>query len=109
MDGNVAKSYLFFYTGGFKAILVALPFPTMRAIKVILAFGAFEAALLVAVPGERYLGPLTPSGNRPLYKVVSTINQQHFYPNFLGSCGEYKFWRTKRKTDVMKCPQKAHI
>jgi 7-dehydrocholesterol reductase len=46
-----------------------LPLPSLRAGYVILSWIVAQAVLLVAVPGPAYLGPVTPGGNRPEYKL----------------------------------------
>lgn len=68
-DGSIDKSWNFFLTRGIVGFKDVWPFPTIRALRLIFYFAVFEAALQVLVPGERYLGPSTPAGNRPLYTV----------------------------------------
>lgn len=68
-DGSVEKAYRHFYQHGARAFKEAWPFPTGRACKLVGSFVAFEALLLILLPGERFLGPSTPAGNRPLYTV----------------------------------------
>lgn len=72
-EGAVDKAYYYFYTRGWRGFKDVWPLPTMRAVKLILSFAVFEAVLLIALPGERYLGPTSPAGNRPLYKVLPLL------------------------------------
>uniref|UniRef100_M4ENX2 7-dehydrocholesterol reductase n=1 Tax=Brassica campestris TaxID=3711 RepID=M4ENX2_BRACM len=37
--------------------------------KIIFCYRAFEAALQLLLPGKRVEGPVSPTGNRPVYKV----------------------------------------
>jgi hypothetical protein len=54
---------------GWRAVARHFPRPTWDAVSVVLVFAAFEAALLRWLPGPTYLGPITPAGNRPRYKL----------------------------------------
>ncbi|XWS19235.1 hypothetical protein CRYUN_Cryun32bG0113400 [Craigia yunnanensis] len=45
------------------------PRPTATAWKIIFVYGAFEAALQLLLPGRRVEGPISPTGNQPLYKA----------------------------------------
>ncbi|EFJ06471.1 hypothetical protein SELMODRAFT_135440 [Selaginella moellendorffii] len=54
---------------GFQALVEIWPRPTLTACKIIAAFGLFEAFLLLALPGKKFIGPVSPSGNRPVYKA----------------------------------------
>lgn len=51
---------------GFRSIW---PKPSAVAWKIIACFAAFEAILQLALPGQRVEGPISPTGNRPVYKV----------------------------------------
>jgi len=46
-----------------------LPFPTERGAYIILGWCLAQAVLLALVPGKEYLGPVTPGGARPRYKL----------------------------------------
>lgn len=54
---------------GWQAVAAHWPAPSLRAAAIVLGFMAFQALLLIALPGKEYLGPLTPSGARPRYKL----------------------------------------
>jgi 7-dehydrocholesterol reductase len=45
-----------------------LPRPTLAALRTVLGWVAFQAALLWLLPGERFEGPPTPQGNAPVYR-----------------------------------------
>ncbi|BBN01504.1 7-dehydrocholesterol reductase [Marchantia polymorpha subsp. ruderalis] len=67
-DGSFMNLGKFIAKSGFSGFWSIWPRPTWTACKIILGFGAFEALLQVALPGEEYLGPLSPTGHRPVYK-----------------------------------------
>jgi len=43
--------------------------PSYETIKILVAFAVFELALMRLVPGKTFVGPISPSGNRPVYKA----------------------------------------
>lgn len=45
------------------------PRPSLAAVQIIAVFALLEAVLLVVIPGKKHLGPVTPAGNRPAYKL----------------------------------------
>jgi 7-dehydrocholesterol reductase len=45
------------------------PWPTLTAVKILATFAAFEALLMVLLPGKKLLGPITPAGERVEYKL----------------------------------------
>jgi len=46
-----------------------LPPPTWLAVKMILVFVVFETTLLLLVPGNKHFGPISPGGDKPVYKL----------------------------------------
>ena len=46
----------------------SLPTLSWEATYYIAAFGVFQAFLQLAVPGKSFIGPISPKGNRPVYK-----------------------------------------
>ena len=52
-------------------LLRTMPRPNFsgRAAQLVACYAAFEALLLVFMPGKRFVGPVTAGGNRPVYKV----------------------------------------
>ena len=58
-------------SGGLPYVLDFLPWPSVRALQYILAFGAIQAFLHLVLPGRTFHGPVTPMGNTPVYKVGS--------------------------------------
>ena len=78
-------------------MFVALcPRPTWAAGRMLIIFGLLEAMLLVLLPGKTHLGPVTPTGNRPRYRlnglsawvVTHAILLVAAYPLGLFSLGE---------------------
>ncbi|MFO0759195.1 MAG: hypothetical protein U0359_22075 [Byssovorax sp.] len=65
-DGSLLR---FFSTIDWPTLARTWPAPSLTAAKIIGAFAAFEAVLMVALPGKTHLGPVTPTGNRPRYKL----------------------------------------
>jgi 7-dehydrocholesterol reductase len=51
------------------AWIAALPMPTGTAALIVIGWVAFQALLLRFLPGERFLGPVTPAGVQPEYKL----------------------------------------
>jgi 7-dehydrocholesterol reductase len=50
-------------------LLSKLPRPSLTAAGLLLGWLVFQLLLLVALPGKRHLGPVTPRGNRPEYRL----------------------------------------
>lgn len=69
-DGSLAAMVADFSLGKFAR---AWPWPSLAALRIIGAFAAFEALLMVALPGRRMNGPITPSGNRVVYKLNGVL------------------------------------
>jgi 7-dehydrocholesterol reductase len=69
-DGSVVQTYQHLRDHGLLEGLRSIwPMPTVVAGKIILGFALFEAALQLLLPGKRFEGPVSPSGNVPVYKV----------------------------------------
>ncbi|KAH9568494.1 hypothetical protein CY35_03G080000 [Sphagnum magellanicum] len=68
LEGSAERSYRFFQARGIRGLRDVWPQPTILACKIIGVFVTFEAVLLIFLPAERYIGPLSPAGNRPIYK-----------------------------------------
>lgn len=66
LDGSLLR---LFTAEGLRVALARFPWPTWRAAGILAAFLAVELLLLVALPGKRYEGPLSPTGARPVYKL----------------------------------------
>ena len=69
LDGSTTRFYELCKSEGFAGVLKTWPMPTLYALKIILTFAAFEACLQLFVPGGIHVGPISPTGNRPVYKV----------------------------------------
>lgn len=68
-DGSVTQTWEYLKEQGFQGFIAIWPRPTAVAWKIIAFFAAFEALLQLALPGERVEGPVSPTGNVPVYKV----------------------------------------
>ncbi len=51
------------------AFVASLPTLSWEATTYIAVFGVFQAFLQLAVPGKPFIGPISPKGNRPVYKA----------------------------------------
>lgn len=72
LDGSTTKYLELYKVEGIDGVLKTWPMPTMNALKIILSFAAFEAFLQLYIPGEVHVGPVSPAGNRPVYKVCNS-------------------------------------
>lgn len=68
-DGSILQTFDYLKNNGVEGFLHLWPKPTLLACKIIAVYGAFEAALQLLLPGETVYGPISPAGNRPIYKV----------------------------------------
>ncbi len=50
-------------------LLRLFPWPTVRAALILAGWTFFQTALLAGLPGKEYLGPVTPTGNQPRYRL----------------------------------------
>ncbi|CAN1804271.1 7-dehydrocholesterol reductase [Linum perenne] len=69
-DGSVSQTWDYLSQTGFKGLVEIWPRPTATAWKIIGCYAAFEAALQLLLPGKTVEGPISPKGNRPVYKVL---------------------------------------
>ncbi|CAM6033731.1 unnamed protein product [Sphagnum compactum] len=68
LDGSVANMWKFLRENGLRGILEIWPVPSLYAFKLIVCYSMFEALLQLFVPGEEHIGPVSPTGNHPVYK-----------------------------------------
>lgn len=68
MDGSASKTWDFLREHGIHGLFSIWPTPSLFAWKMIGTYAAFEAALQLLLPGREVLGPISPMGNRPVYK-----------------------------------------
>ncbi|ERN12476.1 7-dehydrocholesterol reductase [Amborella trichopoda] len=68
-DGSVSITWDYLKQNGLQGLINIWPRPSPIAWKIIACFGAFEAMLQLVLPGERVEGPISPAGNRPVYKA----------------------------------------
>ncbi|WZY93426.1 hypothetical protein YC2023_065755 [Brassica napus] len=67
-DGSVVQIFGFLWENGVQGLINIWPKPTAITWKIIFCYGAFKAALQLLLPGKRVEGPVSPTGNRPVYK-----------------------------------------
>jgi len=67
------------------------PWPTAASIKIVLAFAALQGVLMVALPGKRILGPVTPAGDRVAYKVNGLLAWAATHALFYFVCIRFKW------------------
>ncbi|KAH9622413.1 hypothetical protein KSS87_007596 [Heliosperma pusillum] len=67
-DGSVFQTWGTLREHGIQGFNDIWPKPSVTACKIIFCYGAFEAALQLLLPGKRVEGPISPKGNRPIYK-----------------------------------------
>ena len=87
-DGCILETCNYLRKHGLQGFIDIWPKPTAIAWKIIFCYGAFEAALQLLLPGKRVEGPISPSGNRPVYKVPDI---QHL------RCRTLSYYLRKRK------------
>uniref|UniRef100_A0A2P2KDY3 7-dehydrocholesterol reductase n=1 Tax=Rhizophora mucronata TaxID=61149 RepID=A0A2P2KDY3_RHIMU len=68
-DGSVTQTWDFLKQHGLQGLVDIWPRPTAMTFKIIACYAAFEAALQLLLPGKRVEGPISPKGNRPVYKA----------------------------------------
>jgi 7-dehydrocholesterol reductase len=66
LDGSLVRMLS---ADGARTILARVAAPSLVACAIIFGFAAFELALMLLLPGAKFLGPITPAGNRPEYKL----------------------------------------
>ncbi len=68
-DGSVLAFLHTLHEGDWATLWALCPRPTMAAAQMLFIFAVLEALLLVLLPGPIHLGPVTPKGNRPRYRM----------------------------------------
>lgn len=68
-DGSILRTFDYLINNGLNGFVDLWPKPTLLACKIIGVYAVFEAALQLFLPGHTVYGPISPSGNRPVYKV----------------------------------------
>ena len=72
LDGSVAQVSAFVHEAGFKGLVNAWPRPRAEVWQLLACVGLIQGLLQVFVPGKKFLGPVSPKGNVPVYKVSQT-------------------------------------
>eukprot|EP00245_Coleochaete_scutata_P012820 TRINITY_DN5029_c0_g1_i1.p1 TRINITY_DN5029_c0_g1~~TRINITY_DN5029_c0_g1_i1.p1 ORF type:complete len:493 (+),score=88.62 TRINITY_DN5029_c0_g1_i1:52-1479(+) len=68
LDGSLVAFIQLCREGGIAGVWAVWPAPTLTAWAIIFSFVAFEIVLLLLLPGKIFVGPISPAGNRPIYK-----------------------------------------
>lgn len=68
-DGSILQAFSYLRDHGLQGFIDIWPKPTPTACKLIATYAVFEAALQLFLPGKRVEGPISPAGNKPVYKV----------------------------------------
>ncbi|KAF6138401.1 hypothetical protein GIB67_032905 [Kingdonia uniflora] len=68
-DGSISQTCDYLMQNGMQGFRDMWPKPTATAWKIIACYGVFEAVLQLFLPGKRFEGPISPEGNRPVYKA----------------------------------------
>ncbi|KAH7440851.1 hypothetical protein KP509_03G014000 [Ceratopteris richardii] len=69
MDGSILRTWEFLKVEGLQGLVKIWPSPlSLVAWKIISGYAVFEAALQLLLPGKEVFGPISPMGNRPVYK-----------------------------------------
>ncbi|CAN1298861.1 7-dehydrocholesterol reductase [Linum perenne] len=72
-DGSISQTWDYLAQTGLKGLVEIWPKPTATAWKIIGCYAAFEAALQLLLPGKTVEGPISPKGNRPVYKANGVL------------------------------------
>jgi 7-dehydrocholesterol reductase len=72
-------------TASLKDILAAWPLPSLEAAKILAVFALWQLVLLLGLPGKKHLGPVTPSGDQPEYKLNGPLSFVLTHFAFLGA------------------------
>ena len=78
-DGSILQTLSYLKQNGLQGFIDIWPRPTATAWKLIGCYAAFEAALQLFLPGKTVEGPISPTGNRPIYKVFTLICISKWY------------------------------
>ncbi|KEH28530.1 7-dehydrocholesterol reductase [Medicago truncatula] len=68
MDGSILKTFDYLNNNGLQGFVNLWPKPTLLSFQIIAVYAVFEATLQLLLPGETVYGPISPTGNRPVYK-----------------------------------------
>src|SRR5207249_338142 len=63
----------FVRTIGWDELIAQLPSPSLAAAEILGVWFVLQLALLKLLPGKTHLGPFTPMGNRPAYKMNGVL------------------------------------
>ncbi|KAI7754265.1 hypothetical protein M8C21_033542 [Ambrosia artemisiifolia] len=72
-DGSILNTFNYLKEHGIEGFVSIWPRPTAIAWKIIACYALFEAALQLWLPGKRVEGPISPTGNKPVYKANGVL------------------------------------
>lgn len=72
------QTYNYLKENGLQGLIDIWPRPTAIAGKIIICYALFEATLQLLLPGKRVEGPISPTGHRPVYKVIDDNSTGNF-------------------------------
>ncbi|KAM0017609.1 putative 7-dehydrocholesterol reductase [Helianthus debilis subsp. tardiflorus] len=72
-DGSILNTFNYLKENGIEGFVNIWPRPTAIAWKIIACYALFEAALQLWLPGKRVEGPISPTGNKPVYKANGVL------------------------------------
>ena len=70
LDGSLAQLAGFASEAGLRGTVAQWPTPSAQVWQLLVTVGGVQAALQYFVPGKKFLGPVSPKGNVPVYKVL---------------------------------------
>jgi hypothetical protein len=79
MDGSILKTFDYLNNNGLQGFVNLWPKPTLLAFQIIAVYAVFEATLQLLLPGQTVYGPISPTGNRPVYKVCVSLSLSLFF------------------------------
>ncbi|KAI3775184.1 hypothetical protein L1987_49753 [Smallanthus sonchifolius] len=72
-DGSILNTFNYLKEHGIEGFVNIWPKPTAVAWKIIACYALFEAALQLWLPGKTVEGPVSPTGNKPVYKANGVL------------------------------------
>ena len=69
LEGSILQLVAFGSKAGIKGLVAEWPQPRGEVWWLLACVGTLQAVLQVCVPGKKFLGPVSPKGNVPVYKV----------------------------------------
>lgn len=77
LDSSLSNLIAYFFERGIWGLWELWPRPSAEAWVILLVFGSLQAGLQLGMPGRQHIGPTTPKGNKPVYKVTLGFRTFH--------------------------------